>query len=279
MNYFSHFHPAVIFLYFIVVMAINIVIFDPVLIGIFFVSQALLYLYLKGAAGAKFVGKCLLLVLVCGGFNGLVNHRGIHVIFYLGGLPVTGECIFYGCMTGGLLAASICLFGCYNDIMTSEKIMSLFGNVFPHFSLVFSMALRLIPKVQMDYKKIRENHKKQKGVLTALVGMALEDSLETGIVMGYRGYGKNRDVRRTSIYHKQMRNTDWVLAGGMGVLALGGVFLYLFSQTEILVFPYIDYHIDRLGAGAYFVFWVLFFLPVFINMREELKWKHIISNI
>ncbi len=280
MNYFSNFHPAVIFIYFMAVIIINIFVFDPVMVGIFLLSQVLFYVYLKGGtAGGKFIGKCGLLVLLCGGINGLVNHRGTSVLFYMGGLPVTTECLFYGCMTGCLLAASLLLFGCYNHIMTSEKIMGLFGNLIPHFSLVFSMALRLIPKVQRDYKKLRENHKNQKGILTALVGLALEDSLETGVVMGYRGYGKTRKGKRTSIYSRRMRGRDWILAAGIGVLALGGVFLYLFSQTEILVFPYLDYRIDHWGTVAYLCLGILFFLPVFINIREEFKWKHIVSQI
>lgn len=280
MNYFSNFHPAVIFIYFMAAMAINIFVFDPVLIGIFLGSQALFYLYLKGGAeGGKFIGKCLLFVLLCGGINGLVNHRGITVLFHMGGLPVTMECLFYGCMTGALLAASLLLFGCYNHIMTSEKVMGLFGNLFPHFSLVFSMALRLIPKIQRDYKKIRENHERQKGILTALVGLAMEDSLETGVVMSYRGYGKNQGVKRTSIYSRRMRGRDWILAAGMGVLTLGGIFLYVFSQTGVLVFPYIDYHIDRWGTVAYSCLGILFLLPVLINIREEFRWKHIVSKI
>lgn len=280
MNFFNNFHPAVIVLYFMAVLAISIIIFDPVLTGIFLVSQMLLYLLLKGGAdGYQFIGKCLCLILVCGGINGLVNHRGISVLFYLGGLPVTGECLFYGCMTGALLAASLLLFGCYNHIMTSEKIMSLFGNRLPHFSLVFSMALRLIPKVKRDYERIRETRSRQTGILTALVGLSLEDSLETGVVMGYRGYGKYPEVKRTSIYSRKMRGRDWGLMAVIVMTAMTGIVLYVLSGTDVLYFPYVDYKMDFRGIAAYLCFGVLFLLPVLINITEELRWKAIVSKI
>lgn len=289
MNYFSNFHPAVVLFYFIAGIALNMVIFDPVILLISLLSQAFLYLYLKGAGeGIKFVLQCLVVIVFCGGINMLVNHRGTGVLCYMGGLPVTLECLFYGCMTGVLLAASLLLFGSYNHVMTSEKIMCLFGNLFPHFSLIFSMALRLVPKMKRDYKMIRENHRLQKGILTALIGLALEDSLETGVVMEYRGYAggikarrekENSPVRRTSIYSRGMKGRDFVLLAVMILLLGAGTGMYLLSGTGILVFPYIEYSYDGRGIAAYILFALFMNAPMLINLREELKWKRIVSRI
>ena len=281
MNGFSKYHPAVIFIYFVAATVIMIFVFDPVLLGIALLSQSALYLYLKGMSeGMGFVGKCLGMVVICGGINALVNHRGVTVLCWMGELPVTAECLFYGCMTGTLLAASLLMFGCCSQIMTSEKILCLFGNRLPHASLLFSMALRLIPKIRRDYKKIRENHKLQSGILTTLVGLALEDSLEMGTAMRDRGYGTQPErKRRTSIYARGFKERDLVLIVYLFFTVSAGVGMYACSQTRFLAFPYIEYSRDGMGTGAYVLFVLLFFIPLGINIREELRWKHIVSKI
>lgn len=288
MNYFSNFHPAVIFVYFIAVLVLNMTIFDPVILSISLLGQLIFYLYLKGIyEGMRFVWKCLMLLPVCGGINMFVNHRGVSVLFYVTDLPVTQECLFYGCMTGALLALSLLLFGCYNHLMTSDQIMCLFGNRFPHLSLIFSMALRLVPKIKRDYRKIRETHKWQAGILTTLIGLSLEDSLETGIVMGYRGYGQNMasggagktPVRRTSIRSRHMEKRDALFFGFFFTMLAGGVGLYVISETGLLIFPYIEYSVHPEGIAAYLLFGVLINAPMLINAREELRWKRIISRI
>lgn len=50
-NGFNKYHPAVIFMYFAAVMVITVFVFDPVLLGIFLISQSAFYLYLKGMSG------------------------------------------------------------------------------------------------------------------------------------------------------------------------------------------------------------------------------------
>lgn len=281
MNGFGKYHPAVIFMYFVAVTVITIFVFDPVLLGIALLSQSAFYLYLRGMPeGIGFVGKCLGMVLVCGGINALVNHRGVTVLCRIGELPVTAECLFYGCMTGTLLAASLLMFGCCSRIMTSEKILCLFGNRLPHAALLFSMALRLIPKIRWDYKKIRENHNLQKGILTTLVGLALEDSLEMGTAMRDRGYGKQQGgKRRTSIYTRSFNGRDLALTVCLLFTVSAGMGMYACSQTGFLAFPYIEYSRDRMGKGAYLLFVLLFFIPLGINIREELRWRHIVSKI
>ncbi|MCI8365274.1 MAG: hypothetical protein HFG34_10065 [Eubacterium sp.] len=281
MNGFSKYHPAVIFIYFVAVTVITVFVFDPVLLGITFISQSAFYLYLKGMSeGISFVGKCLGIVVICGGINALVNHRGVTVLCWIGELPLTVECLFYGCMTGTLLAASLLMFGCCSQMMTSEKILCLFGNRMPHACLLFSMALRLIPKIRRDYKMIRENHKLQKGILTTLVGLALEDSLEMGTAMRDRGYGKRlKGKRRTSIYTRRFQRRDLALMVCLLLAASIGMGLHVCSRTRFLAFPYMEYSRDGMGMGAYFLFALLFFIPLGINIREELRWRHIVSKI
>lgn len=283
MNRFCEYHPGVILLYFVVVIAVNIALFDPVLYFIFFISAATLYFYMKGArTGISFVAKCFGLVILCTVVNVLVNHRGGSVLFYAGGLPVTVESMVYGILTGVLLTDSFLAFGCYHTIMTSEKFMSLTGNFFPSFSLVFSMVLGLVPKMKRDYDKFRENHplvknhKVQFSILSSLIGLSLEDSIDTGVSMRYRGYGKGR---RTSIYHRRFRWRDSILTAVMLLLFITGIVCYIVSDTGFDVFPYMEYRCTGIGAAAYASFAILFNIPMMINGKEELKWNRIVSKI
>lgn len=288
MNTFGTYHPGVVFLYFLAAAAILILIFDPVLLGIGFVSQTVFYMYVKGIGkGAKFAGRCLLFVCLCTIINALINHRGVQVLFMLGGLPVTVECLVYGMMTGFLLADSMLVFGTFQSIMTSEKIMCLCAGVFPSFSLLFSMALGLIPKLKRDYAQLRETQRQagdqagypgvfQKGMLSALIGLTLEDSLDRGISMKYRGYGQGK---RTSICRRAFAKRDAVLVVLIVCLAASGAGCYLTSASGMEVFPFIEYECDGGGAAAYIIFAVLFQIPMALNVKEELKWSRIVSNI
>lgn len=283
MNTFQEYHPAAVFLYFIAAVAVDLLFFDPVILCISFVSHSIFYLYIKGVrTGILFIGKCLLFALLCLFVNTLVNHRGASVLFFAGGLPVTVESAFYGMLTGLLLTDSVLVFGCYHSIMTSEKLMCLTGNFFPSFSLVFSMALGLVPKMKRDYEKLKEcqpparSVKRQAGMLSALVGFSLEDSLEMGISMRYRGYGSGK---RTSIYSRKFGRRDGVLAGAVVLAAMAGIACYVWSGAGLDVFPYIEFRCNRAGAAAYAVFAVLFNIPMAVNVWEEIKWNRIVSKI
>lgn len=277
MNAFHRCHPVVILNYFVVLFIIHLLMFDPVLLGISFFSQSVLCLYQKGIrAGVVFAGRCLLFVLVCTGINALINHRGVSVLFFMGGLPVTVESMFYGVMTGLLLADSVLLFSSYHYMMTSEKLMCLFGNRFPSLSLIFSMILGLVPKIKRDYRKIRENHGMSPGIVSSLIGMSLEDSLERGISMRYRGYGTGK---RTSIYHRAFAGYDSFVLVTALVFAALCIGCYFGSQTGTRIYPYIEYQCDRGGIFAYVSAFLLLNLPMIWNAKEEIKWKRIVSKI
>lgn len=278
MNYFANIHPAVIVSYFLSCMLVMILFFDPVFLGICFVSQSIFVMYLKGTVtGLKSIMQYAGLWLVCAGVNALVNHRGVTVLAFFAGLPITWECVVYGFLTGIFLTSSLLLFTCYNTMMTSEKTMCLLGNTLPRFSLVFAMILRLVPKLKRDYSKIRENQHIQKGMISALVGIALEDSMETGVVMKYRGYAGK--PKRTSIYEKKMNTFDVVLLVIFVTGTVAVVVLYGRSKTGIEFFPYIEYQRERWGILSYGIFFLLANLPMIMNGMEEIKWKRIISSI
>lgn len=68
------------------------------------------------------------------------NHQGATILAYLpSGNPLTLESIAYGFAAAAMLAAVVLWFSCWNTVMTSDKLMHLFGRVVPALSLLLSM--------------------------------------------------------------------------------------------------------------------------------------------
>jgi energy-coupling factor transport system permease protein len=57
------------------------------------------------------------------------------------------EALYYGSAIAAMFVVMLIWFGCYNDVLTSDKFTSLFGNVIPSFSLLLVMVLRMIPNL------------------------------------------------------------------------------------------------------------------------------------
>lgn len=73
--------------------------------------------------------------------------------------PVTLEAILYGAGVSVMLIGIMFWCKCYNQVMTSDKFVYLFGKAIPKLSLVLSMALRFIPVFKSQMKKISQVQK------------------------------------------------------------------------------------------------------------------------
>ena len=63
--------------------------------------------------------------------NAAFNHEGITIIGYFpGGNPLTLESLIYGLCAAIMIVSVIFWFSCYNEIMTSDKFIYLFGFVY-----------------------------------------------------------------------------------------------------------------------------------------------------
>ena len=96
-------------------------------------------------------------------------------------------------------------FSSYNEVMTSDKFVYLFGRVIPALSLVLSMALRFIPKFKAQMQVVSEaqaciGRDTKNGsvfrrvgnaikIFSIMVTWSLENAIETADSMRSRGYG------------------------------------------------------------------------------------------
>ena len=128
----DRYHPAVVFLYFAGAAGLCMCTLHPYYVLVSYLCGAIL---LGISCGMRRVLRQALVSLavigVTAAVNGLAGGLGLTVLFYLGGTPVIWESVFYGLCSGGMLAAVLQWFACYQRIMTGDKFLELFGRAFP----------------------------------------------------------------------------------------------------------------------------------------------------
>ncbi len=176
--------------------------------------------------------------------------------------------------------------------MTSEKLLYLFGRVIPKLSLVLSMALRYVPLLRRQAKKLEraqqalglyaseryfDRLRSKLAVYSGLVGWSLENAVEVSRSMKARGYGlKGRTAYAN--YHFTRRDTALLAfslcAAGLYLTAgmLGyGSFTYYPALSGIDTRP--------LALAGEAAFAALAFAPFLIEGRQTLQWNFCKSKI
>ena len=147
MNEFKTYHPIVNFTYFVFVIGFGCFLMHPVCLCI---SVACGFAYSVMLKGKKAIRTNLLymlpILILTALINPLFNHEGPTILMYLpSGNPLTAESIVYGLCAATMIASVICHFSCYNEVMTSDKFIYLFGKVIPALSLIFSAIMSCAP--------------------------------------------------------------------------------------------------------------------------------------
>lgn len=287
-------HPAVNMSFFIMVMLITCLVMHPVIIGISFIAACTYTVYLKGRKALFFdLVFVLPLILIVAVMNPLFNHEGVTVLFYLwNGNAVTKEAVIYGAVSACMFAALIMWFYCLNSVMTSDKYVYLFGRFIPTLSLIFSMVLRFVPRI---FKRIAEVSRAQKSiappvkkgvitgvrhgisVLSVTVTWALESAVGISDSMRSRGYGL---PGRTSFSIFRFDKRDAVISA---IMLAGFVLIVTAAALKRISFrfyPSVKYSgVSALGVIGLAAFLILCFIPVLLNVKENISWRLLRSKL
>ncbi|MCR5798112.1 MAG: energy-coupling factor transporter transmembrane protein EcfT [Eubacterium sp.] len=278
MNYFGKFHPTIIMLYYFIAVFLNVYYFDLGVSLVFFMSQIFSYIYYKGVnKGVRFVLKGIILIEIIAVLNSVINGRGMTIFLTVLGQKIMLESYIYGTNLGLILVGTLLLFGGYNELMSSGKIMTVLGKHFPGIAMSFSTVLMFVEKIKWLYGKLRENNHMGIPLINTITALSLEEAVDTGVSMEYRGYGKGG--KRTSIYSKDFVKKDIIFALIIVTLSILSIVLYKNSQTHIYIYPYLDMNFDGLGLSTYGLLGGIFILPFIINITKEIKWKFAIKQI
>ena len=291
---FSGYHPIINFLYYALVLLFSMYLMHPVYL-IISLTGALAYdIYLKGRKAVRFAVMGLLpMAVIAALVNPAFNHEGQTILTYLpSGNPLTLESILYGVAAAVMLASVVLWFSSYNEIMSSDKFVYLFGRMIPALSLVLSMALRFIPKFKSQMDVVAEaqsciGRDTKTGsvirrvsnaikIFSIMVTWSLENAIETADSMRSRGYGL---PGRTafSIYRFDDRDKNvlaWLIFCGAyilsGWLAGGMYFRYYPTVKTVLWMP--------LTISFMFVYLALVLTPVILDRKEDRQWKSLQSE-
>jgi energy-coupling factor transport system permease protein len=291
---FSTYHPIVNAVFFCAVISFSMVFLHPVFLAISMSGSFIYAVSLSGKRTLKFALIFLIpMMLVAGAVNPLFNHRGVTILRYMGDNPLTLESILYGVAIAVMFGTVILWFSCVNVVMTSDKLMYLFGRIIPSLSMMFSMVLRFVPKFKNQIRLISNSQKcigrdisdgtlRQRArhgikILSIMVSWALENAIDTADSMRSRGYGL---PGRSSfaIYRFDSRDR-WALICFVILILLviaGG----LMGENNIQYFPSIKVEtVTIISLFIYAGYALLCYAPVIINVWEAIKWQRLQSRI
>lgn len=148
-------HPAVNLIYFVSVMYGMLCFRHPIFLIISFLSTVLYSIKRNGMKAVIFDAVLLPLTGAFALYYSTYNHFGVTVIEQnLIGNSITLESLIYGAMIGLTVSGAMIWFSCIYSVITSDKVVYLFGKASPKLSLFLSVLLRMVPRIRNEAKKI-----------------------------------------------------------------------------------------------------------------------------
>ncbi len=292
---FSRFHPTVSFFWFLFVLIFAMFFMHPAFLAVSLVCSAVYAVFSGGARRLRGARKILLpMACLAAVLNPLFSHEGVTVLAYFpSGNPLTLESVLYGISAAGMLSSTVLWFFCFSSVMTSDKLVYLFGRLAPSISLLLSMTLRFVPRFAAQLRKIRaaqegigcdaseggviERARHGVRIISIATTWALENSIDTADSMRGRGFGTSARSA-FSIYKFTSRDASalaftFAAAGYVVVGALSGAagcnYFPAFSAARPPLY----------GVSVTAAYFALCAMPTFLDLLEEIKWKRIQSKI
>lgn len=293
MSEFAGYHPAVLFIYYVLVLVFAMFTVHPVVLSLMLLGGILLFAVLSPLRVlARNLLYYLFFFLLLAVTNPLFSHNGETILFFMNDNPITMEAFVYGAALSIMIVGV--MFWCknYNLIMTSDKFIYLFGKAIPRLSLVLSLALRFIPLFKAQIHKINQTQKVMglystdsrtdrlmsgMRVFNSILSWAIENSLETADAMKARGYGL---PGRTNFSLFKFRRRDGILMGAIVVLTAVIWAGYFLLPLDFTFYPVVD-HIQNTSQAVliYVVVLVYMILPALLEIKEKLRWNYLKSKI
>ena len=258
MKPFSRLHPAVLFLYFCAVLGVTMFCLNPAVQLVSLGGALLLSLIVGGANKRLFLP--LAMIPLGGLINPVFSHHGQTILFFLNNNPVTLQAVYYGLTMGGTVCAALFSLSCFAQIMSSDKLLCVFGRISPKLALMLSLILRFVPLLSRRSRESREalqamglfrednffvKLRSRARVFFAVAASALENGIITADSMEARGYSIGR---RTAYSTFRFTVFDGVFAA-VSAAALGAV-LAVFRSLRLDFYPTVSFQGSRMLRGV-----------------------------
>ena len=295
MSEFKTYHPIVNFTYFVLVIGFSCFFMHPACLCISLVCGFTYSVMLKGKKAIKNnLIYMLPMLVIMALINPAFNHEGATVLMYLpSGNPLTYESVIYGLCASVMIVSVICHFGCYNEVMTSDKFIYLFGRIIPAMSLIISMTLRFVPRFKAQLRvvsnaqrcmgcdvsngSILERARHGINILSIMITWSLENAIETADSMKARGYGiAGRTAFSIFTFDKRDKKAlICILLLGIYTFAgnlMGGMYFNFFPSIKMA-------KASLFNISVFVAYCLLCVCPVIIELWEVRKWKALRSKI
>ena len=285
-------NPIAAFLWLLTAAGIAMFSFNPIILMLSVIGAVMYFLIRNPEAGFRGHLICIGIFILSALINPLFSHNGSTVLFVMNDNPITLEAVYYGMILGAMIAAVMYWFKSFQQVMTTDKLLYVFGSALPKLTLMLSIALRYVPLLKKQTKKIRDAQKalglfseenaidRLKGemrIFSVLVSWALENGIITADSMTARGYGIGR---RTRFALFRFRLRDGVIC--ICCLLLGGFVIYAMASGAIACEFYPRFTVNTSGAtsvAAYIAYAVIALFPSFLEVEENIRWKSLKSKI
>jgi len=290
MRTFADSNPIAVTVYFLTVSAIAMFCANPVISAISLFGAVILYIMNNGRKGLSTHIFSAVLFAAMSLVNPLVSHNGATVLFVMNNNPVTLEALVYGISAAVTVIAVLYWFRSFSQIMTSDKLLYLFGTLSPKLALTLSMALRYVPLFGAQIKKIHASQKALglykddnivdsfrggMGIFSIMLTWALENGVVTADSMTARGYGAGKRSR-FSLFRFRAEDIFIICT----TIAFAALSVYGAIGAEFEFYPYIS--VPETNARiviGYVSYCFLNIIPLIITVKEELKWRYLKSKI
>ncbi len=290
MRTFADFNPWAVAVWFLAVTGIAMFCSDPVIYAISLVGGVALYLIRNGGKNPSTHLFSLLIFAVTALINPIVSHNGATVLFVMNNNPVTLEALIYGISMGVMITAVLYLFRSFSQIMTSDRLMYIFGGFSPKLALIFSMSLRYVPLFGRQAKKITSSQTalglyKEDNVIdsfrggmrifSVLITWALENGIVTADSMTARCYGTGK---RSHFSAFKLKTADVALLAASVIFS--AVTLIFIKDNGAVYYPHFKLgEMNFKAVTGYCTYAVMTFIPVFIEIKEVVKWRYLRSAV
>lgn len=160
MNYMMQIHPLVTFLYYAIILNMTLFLHHPAILLLSFCGAILFYLLLVPSKVffqniVYYLFFFVLLVLIMLRFI----HKGETILFFFNDFPITFETLIFGVFMSIKIVAIIFWLKTFSVIMSTDKIVYLFGNVSPKLSIFISFIVQFFSTFKQKLKEVSLAHK------------------------------------------------------------------------------------------------------------------------
>lgn len=282
---FDSYHPAINFIFFAAAITCTIWFDHPVFLAISYVAAFLYSVKLNGKRGLIFDLILIPLMALYVLWYSYYHHFGVTALrqnFF--GNDMTLESTVYGFVIAVTIAAVIMWMSCFFAVVSSDKVVYLFGRISPKLSLFLSVMLRSVPRIKQTARRIEISQEGiGKGIrqgsplrrflnlirlISILITWTLENFIESTQSMKCRGYSlKGRTA--FSLYRFDDRDRGFVVIIFLCLTLL--VMAILLDQVTILYDPEIIFNRMTPVSGVFYAAYAaLLLLPMGLQIAGEI---------